>query len=140
MRRHRSLSLLTLAMALALAACGQSGPSTSIKVMMTDFAFSPNSFTVPAGEQISVAITNNGGVAHSFIIMKLGKKVQGHFSDADQPNVYWGKTAVDPGTSVKDTFTAPGEPGEYQIVCGVAGHFEAGMVAKLTVVSQAGNP
>ena len=140
MRRHRSLSLLTLALALALAACGQSGPSTSMKVMMTDFAFSPNSFTIPAGQQISVAITNNGGVAHSLIIMKPGKKVQGHFSDADQPNVYWEKAAIDPGTSVKDTFTAPAEPGEYQIVCGVAGHFEAGMVARLIVVPQAGNP
>ncbi len=140
MRRHRILFLLIPALALALTACGQSGPSKSIKVMMTDFSFSPNTFTVPAGEQISVAITNNGGVAHSFIIMKSGKQVQGHFSDADQPNVYWEKTAVDPGTSVKDTFTAPDEPGEYQIVCGVAGHFEAGMVAKLIVVSQAGNP
>jgi uncharacterized cupredoxin-like copper-binding protein len=140
MRRQSILPVVTMLLAVALAACGSSGPSKSIRVMMTDFAFSPNTFTVPAGEQISLAITNDGGVTHSFIIMKAGKQVQGHFAEDDQANVYWEEAAIDAGKSVKDNFTAPSEPGEYQIVCGVAGHFEAGMVAKLIVVSQPTNP
>jgi uncharacterized cupredoxin-like copper-binding protein len=130
-----ALSLTVLAV--LLAACGAgSGPSRSLKVTMTDFAFSPNSFTVPAGEEISVEVANNGAVAHSFIIMQTGHPAQGHFTDADKANVFWEVSTVPPGESVKASFTAPSNPGEYQILCGIAGHFEAGMVGKLTVVSQ----
>ena len=120
-----------------LAACGgPAGPSKSFDVTMTDFAFSPNTFTVPAGEQISLSATNNGAVAHSFIIMKSGFQVTGHFSDTDKPNIYWEVEQIAPGQSVKEMFTSPDEPGQYQIICGVAGHFEAGMVAQLIVVKQ----
>jgi uncharacterized cupredoxin-like copper-binding protein len=102
---------------------------------MTDFAFTPNAFTVPAGQPITLELTNNGAATHSFIIMKSGAKVQGHFTDADKPNVFWEQAAVPPGQSVKATFTAPAEPGDYQVVCGEPAHFESGMVATLTVVN-----
>ena len=131
------LPLIALLTAVTLAACGgSSSPSTSIKVTMTDFSFSPTTFTVPAGDEISLEVSNNGAVTHSFIIMKAGKQVQSHFAEADKSNVYWEQEAVPSGTSTKATFTAPGEPGEYQIICGIAGHLEAGMVAKLVVVKQ----
>jgi uncharacterized cupredoxin-like copper-binding protein len=132
----KRLSLLSiLSFALALAGCsGAGGPSKSIHVTMTDFAFSPNAFTVPAGEEIAVELTNNGAVAHSFIIMQAGQNVQSHFTEADKSKVLWEVTAVPPGESMKTSFTAPADAGEYEIVCGVAGHFEAGMVAKLRVV------
>jgi uncharacterized cupredoxin-like copper-binding protein len=103
---------------------------------MTDFMFSPNTFTVPAGEQITLSATNNGAVAHSFIIMKSGFQATGHFSDADKSNIFWQVEQITPGQSVKESFTSPADPGEYQVVCGVAGHLEAGMVAKLIVVKQ----
>lgn len=132
----RRIVLLAGLLAFMLAGCGgPAKPSTAINVTTTDFAFSPNSFTVPAGQQISVDVTNNGAVTHSFIIMKQGTKVQTHFTDADKANIFWEVPAVPPGESRKDTFTAPDQPGEYQIVCGVAGHLEAGMVAKLVVVA-----
>ncbi len=129
--------VVVTALAFMLTACGSGGgtPSNTINVTLTDFQFSPNTFTVPAGEQISFSATNNGAVEHSFVIMKLGYKVNGHFTDADKPNVYWQKIGVQPGQTVKDTFTAPSQPGEYQVVCEVGGHFEAGMVAKLIVVA-----
>lgn len=137
MQKHLLTTALAAAIALILTACGSSpsGPSTSINVTMTDFAYSPNSFTVPAGKPISFSATNNGAVAHSFIIMQLGHEVQAHFSDTDQANVFWEQKEVQPGTSAQATFTAPTAPGTYQIVCGNAGHFEAGMVAKLIVVA-----
>ncbi len=129
----RRISILGLLLSVILTACG-GGPSKSIRVVMTDFAFTPNSFTVPAGETISAQFTNNGAATHSFIIMKAGYKVQGHFTDADKANVYWEEPTVAPGESKKATFDAPSEPGEYQIVCGVPAHFESGMVATLVVV------
>ena len=121
---------------LYLAACGGgTNVSTSISATMTDFQFTPNTFTVPAGEQIEFSATNNGAVDHSFVIMKLGSEVTSAFSDQDQANVYWEESAVPAGQTVTDTFTAPSEPGAYQIVCAVPGHFEAGMIAKLVVVA-----
>jgi uncharacterized cupredoxin-like copper-binding protein len=124
-------------LSLILTACGgPARPSKNLNVTMTDFQFSPNIFTVPAGEQISFNATNNGAVAHSFIIMKSGYHVNAHFTDADKPNIFWEVPQITPGQSITETFTAPIDPGEYQIVCGVAGHFEAGMVAKLIVEKQ----
>jgi len=130
-------SLMAIALSLALTACGGGGSkaSTSVNVTMTDFQYTPNTFTVPAGQEISFSATNNGGVEHSFVIMDLGKNITTGFTDADQANVYWEETSIPAGQSVTDTFTAPSEPGTYQIVCAVSGHFEAGMVARLVVVA-----
>ncbi len=137
MKTHAFQFFLGLSLSLILTACGgPAGPSKTLNVTMTDFAFSPNAFAVPAGEQISLTVNNNGAVTHSFIIMKSGYHVTGHFTDADKPDIYWQEPQIAPGQSVKAVFAAPAEPGEYQIVCGVAGHFEAGMVAKLMVVEQ----
>ncbi len=127
----RRISVLALLLILTMTSCG--GPSTSLHVIMTDFAFTPNAFTVPAGQQISLQLTNNGAATHSFIIMKAGKQVTAHFTDADKANVYWQQLAVGPGQTVNATFTSPSEPGDYQILCSVPAHFEAGMIATLTV-------
>jgi uncharacterized cupredoxin-like copper-binding protein len=122
--------------AFILTACGAaSKPSTQITVTMTDFAFSPNTFTVPAGQVLSFSAVNNGADSHSFVIMKLGHDVKLHFTPANQANVYWEQAEVAPGASVQATLTAPADPGVYQVVCANPGHFEAGMVAKLVVVA-----
>ena len=135
MKKFPFLLAMGLLMASILAACGGvSSPSKIIEVTLTDFTFSPNTFTVPAGEAITLKATNNGAVAHSFIIMKSGYQVTGHFTDSDKPNIFWEVDQITPGQSINKTFTSPSDPGQYQIVCGVAGHFEAGMVAKLIVV------
>ena len=135
MKRVASLVMLLMVASSVLAACsGASGPSTSVRVTMTDFTFTPNSFTVPADQAISVDITNNGAVTHSFAIMQAGHEIKTHFTDADKAYVYWSQPEVPPGESVKASFTAPSEPGEYQVLCDIAGHLEAGMVGKLIVV------
>ena len=137
MRKSFWLITLALALSLVLTACGGSGggaASTTINVTLTDYQFTPNSFTVPAGAQITFTAVNNGSHDHSFLIMNKGSEVSGRFTDADKQNVYWGKEPISIGQTVTDTFTAPSDPGEYQVVCGEQGHFEAGMVAKLIVV------
>jgi uncharacterized cupredoxin-like copper-binding protein len=52
--------------------------------------------------------------------------------DTLEENVYW-EEEVDAGESATFTFTAPEEPGEYQIICAIPGHLEAGMQGTLTV-------
>lgn len=131
----RKLLFAFLLAALVLSACGAGEPSTQINVEMTDFAFTPNQYTVPAGGQITLNVIHDGLVEHDFVIMKLNTDAGGHFNEEDLVNVYW-QIKIQPGDSQTVTFTAPSEPGTYQIVCAMAGHVEAGMIGNLMVVVQ----
>jgi uncharacterized cupredoxin-like copper-binding protein len=101
---------------------------------MTDFMFTPNEFTVPAGSEVTLDVNHDGVVTHSFIIMRYGENVGEHFNEEDLPNVYW-QVEVQPGEKGVFVFTAPDQPGVYQLVCGMAGHVEAGMIGTLEVVA-----
>ena len=129
----RTFIIAAVLLSLMLVSCGGGGPSTTINVTMTDFQFTPNAFIVPAGQEISLNSTNNGAVVHNFVIMKFGTTAGPMFDDEDIPNVYW-EVEIQPGGSVNTTFTAPTEPGDYEVVCRTEGHIASGMVAKLTVV------
>jgi len=119
---------------LMLVSCGGAGgASTTIDVTMTDFQFQPSQFTVPAGQEITFNSSNNGAVVHNFVIMKLGTSAGDFFDEEDIPNVYW-EVELQPGGSTDTTFTAPTEPGEYDVICRTEGHIVSGMTAKLTVV------
>lgn len=125
--------VVLLSFVLGLTACsGGGGPSTSIDVIFTDFHFTPQAFVIPAGQEIAIHAVNNGAVEHDFIIMKYGTTVGADFGPEDQGNIYFELKTM-PGDSVQKTFSAPTDPGEYQIICGVPGHFMAGMAGKLTV-------
>lgn len=131
----KSLKIFTLiVLAFVLAACGGSKAVTSFTVDMVEFTFTPSSFVVPAGQEITITANNNGAVVHEFVIMNLGETVGENFGDEDEGNIYW-EVEVDPAGSKTVTFTAPSEPGEYQVVCGTEGHYIAGMIASLTVVA-----
>jgi uncharacterized cupredoxin-like copper-binding protein len=129
----RTFIIAAVLLSLILDSCGGGGPSTTINVTMTDFQFQPNQFTVPAGQEITFNSTNNGAVVHNFVIMKYGTTAGDMFDEEDIPNVYW-EVEIQPGGSVNTSFTAPTEPGEYEVVCRTEGHIASGMVAKLTVV------
>ena len=129
------LFILMLAISLALTSCGggSKSASTNLTVTLTDFQFSPNQFTVPAGQEITLNLSNTGAVVHNFVIMKQGQSAGDEFTDEDLPNVYW-QVELAPGGSTKTSFVAPSDPGDYEVVCKTPGHIQAGMVAKLTVV------
>ncbi len=134
MKKYITLVFVLLGLLLVLSACGGGGPSTTINVAMTDFKFEPMEFTIPAGQTITVTATNNGAVEHEFVIFKLGMDAGEKFGDEDEDNIYW-EVEVLPGQSATETFTAPSEPGEYYLTCGIEGHLEAGMTGKLIVVA-----
>lgn len=133
MKKH--LFVFLLGISLLLGACSRNGASTTIDLTISDYHFEPDTFTVPAGREITVNIKNNGFVSHQFVIFKLGKDAGGKISPEDQENIYW-RFEVLPGHSDSATFTAPSEPGEYYVTCGIVGHLEAGMVGNLIVVNQ----
>lgn len=122
--------LLALSTVLLLSACGPK--KTELNVDMTDFKFTPDTFEVPAGSEVTLNLNNKGTLEHEYVIMVQGKQATTPFDADDEPNVYWEKE-LQAGTSEAVTFTAPSEPGEYEVVCGTAGHLEQGMKAALTV-------
>jgi len=130
----RTLIIAAVCLSLILVSCGGGGASTKINVTMTDFQFQPNQFTVPAGQEITFNSVNNGAVVHNFVIMKKGTSAGPFFDDEDVPNVFW-QVEIQPGSSVDTSFTAPTDPGDYEVVCRTEGHIASGMSAKLTVVA-----
>ncbi len=123
-----------LALSLVLTACGGSGSASSgasISATMSEFKFDPGTWSVTAGQQVSLKLTNSGSVEHSWVLMS--KPVAGSsFTDADKANILFSKT-VPAGQSATVTFTAPATAGDYQVLCDVPGHLEAGMKGTLTV-------
>ncbi len=113
---------------------GLSGePDTqSISVTTTDFQFSPPSWTVHSGEQVTLSMKNTGKEEHEWVILKKGTTVTIPFGDDDENKVFW-EIEASPGKTNKETFTAPREPGTYDIVCGKPKHIEQGMKGTLIV-------
>lgn len=135
MKKQLALFIAVLSLGLFLAACGGSGPSTELKVYMTDFSFDPMEFTVPAGQEITVSMTNNGAVEHELVIFNYGTDAGEKFGEEDEENIFW-EVELMPGESSVETFIAPNQPGEYFVVCGIPGHLEAGMIGKMIVVDE----
>lgn len=129
------IGIVLLGLVLALGACGSSGPETSIDATMTDFMFSPDDWTVAAGEEITIELSNEGSVDHEWVILRPGVTIE---SEDELPAteeellanfVYW-EDEVEAGDSKTLTFTAPAA-GTYQIVCAIEDHFNAGMKGQL---------
>ena len=128
---------LVAALSLVLMACSDSDDAgcTSIDATMTDFAFSPDVWSVAAGEEITIDLTNDGSVEHEWVILQDGVQIA---SEADLPEteeellsdfVFW-EDEVEPGDSKTLTFTAPAA-GTYQVICAIETHFDAGMEGEL---------
>lgn len=124
-------SVLVLALSLILTACGSN--KNTLDVTATDTGYDSKTYTVPAGAQITLKMTNNGATQHEFAILKKGEHVTPPFGEKDENKILWELDGVDPGTTKSGTFTAPTDPGEYDVVCGIPGHIEQGMTATLIV-------
>jgi uncharacterized cupredoxin-like copper-binding protein len=110
--------------------------SRTIRVDMADtMRFSPASITVKRGETVKLVATNKGQVLHEMVLgtpdelnkhAELMRKFPGMEHDA--PHI----AHVKPGASgdIVWQFT---KAGEFQFACLIPGHFEAGMVGKVTV-------
>ena len=133
---------LGFALILLVSACGStSQPSTEIAVEATDFAYSPLSITIPAGQPVMLMLKNSGKVEHDFVIDKInvtdiassnnGPAEHHQMHQAEYDLHFFAKA----GESSTLEFTAL-EPGTYEIFCSIEGHKEAGMIGKLIVAAQ----
>ncbi|MCE9645527.1 MAG: cupredoxin domain-containing protein [Chloroflexi bacterium] len=127
----KNLVIAMLMLALSLSACASK--KVTLNVTATDSGYDSTTYTVPAGTEVTVNLKNDGVIEHEFAILKLGEHVTPPFGDKDEAKIFWELDGVEAGTTKSDTFTTPTEPGEYDIICGIPGHIELGMVATLIV-------
>ena len=108
----------------------------TIKVDMTDnMRFTPSDLTVKRGETVKFVVHNDGKVLHEMVLgtkqaikehAELMKKFpEMEHADANMAHVKPGKAG-----EIVWQFT---KAGEFQFACLQPGHFEAGMVGKVTV-------
>ncbi len=134
MKKILTLMAVFVILGLALAACGGgSGAATEFTIIMTEFQFDPSQITVPAGASITVNLDNQGTLDHNWVVLESGYRVQTSFTEGDQDHVFFEHQQTPAGQTVSVSFNAPSQPGDYQIVCSVPGHFESGMEGILTV-------
>ena len=136
----RRLMIPLLLLALVAVACGGDGdgdvsvgdPVTVLDVNMVEFEFDPADNVVSAGETITLNLANTGSVEHEWVVLKSGTRIEAE-ADFDESMVEF-RAELDPGDSGTFTFTGP-EPGNYQVVCVIPGHFTAGMEGRLRTVN-----
>lgn len=108
-------ALLASIFLLFVVACGQKTPAPSaVTVSLNEWAIAPAEMTVSAGK-VTFTVTNAGMIDHDFAIDGAGKI-----------------DLITPADTKTLEITL--EPGSYNILCDLAGHKEAGMVGKLTVI------
>jgi uncharacterized cupredoxin-like copper-binding protein len=135
MKRHLVCLVLILIATIILVACGESQvsmePVNAISVEMNEFKFSPPVMVVFAGKEISLNLSNNGAVEHEFSILKKGSTAQIPFDREKQKADILFEARLGAKNDGLYKFILP-EPGEYQVICGIQGHMESGMIATLT--------
>jgi plastocyanin len=118
-----------------LGACGDDddddGASTSIEATASEFQFEPNSWTVPAAEEFTIEFENDGSTDHEWAVINLGEDIESE-DDFAEDKVLLEVEALPAGESIDEQFTID-EPGTYQVICALEGHFDAGMEGTLTV-------
>lgn len=143
MRKWSLLVILALMAGLLLVGCGggggDSGGSTggtvqNLTVAMHDIYFgdsndneaNPPKWEVTSGNTINVTAKNEGALEHNWAVVKLGETLPATISSHDEVA---GKLLADLGNAAGGAtknlrFTAPA-PGEYMVICTVAGHYPA---------------
>jgi len=141
----------------------------TIEVAMKDFAYEPDTLTIPAGQNVTLAFTNTGTVEHYFVVgdtiasdnesfeqnlfsgvsIEKNKQTEGHDEEeeeehAEEEGSHENVFELPPGGSGTMTFTLPPEKaGTYTIACfettGNKKHYEMGMKGALTVTTTTGN-
>ena len=119
---------------------GQEGdPKNATRVIKVDMAdtmrFTPSEITVQRGETVKLVATNRGQVLHELVLgtpeeLKEHAEMMKRFPgmEHDEPHM----AHVKPGTTGEIVWQFT-KAGQFQFACLIPGHFEAGMVGKVTV-------
>ncbi len=113
--------------------------SRTIEIKMTDnMRFAPDRIEVRQGDTIRLVHMNNGNAMHEFVL-GTRKELDQHaalmkrFPNMEHDEPYMAH--VPPGTQREIVWTF-NRPGEFDFACLLPGHYEAGMVGRIKVVSK----
>lgn len=109
-------------------------PSDQASVTATDFAFDPSQIPLFAGEEVTVDLANEGGVAHNLTVLAAGEEITSE-DQFTEDMVLAATDDVNAGEDGSVAFTL--DAGDYQVICTIPGHFAAGMSGTITA-SEAG--
>lgn len=98
-----------------------SAPSSELRLVATEFSFSPAAPLIVAGKVVTVVLDNsNGETEHVATFPALGLRIFARAGEISKHDYLFAR------------------PGEYEFFCDLPGHAEAGMKGKLSVVSNEG--
>ena len=123
--------LLTLLMAV-LTACGGSTASSgprAVQVTLSEYKMASSVTTFAPGTSYHFVVTNNGKIAHEFMIMPMGLNMEHLSMDAMHKIALYMFDTVAPGeTKTFDyTFKQSMVGQHFEFACHLPGHYEAGM-------------
>jgi uncharacterized cupredoxin-like copper-binding protein len=128
------------ALAIVLVACSGGDGAPTINVSMSDdMRYDPARYDVNAGETVTFEITNSGQARHEFFI-GTAEEHEAHADEmreaehGDDAHANPSAVRLDGGKRGSLTYTFE-ESGDLLIGCHEPGHYEAGMVAPVTVHS-----
>lgn len=143
MGRHTGLLAAGLFVS-ALAGCGADpsdaggGTSNTVNGVVKEWAVSVDASSAMAGE-VTFTVANQGTIGHEFLVVKTDIEPGKIPLDGDHfPEPADGLEVIDEigefpkGTT--ETLTLMLEPGKYQLVCNLPGHYAAGMHAGFEVL------
>ena len=115
---------------------GEASDARTVEVSMTDeLRFEPDSIVVAPGETVRFEVTNTGQAVHEFLIGDEASQAQfeDEMAGGEMDHDTAAGVSVDPGQTESFEYTF-GETHEVILAgCHEPGHYEAGMVATITV-------
>lgn len=125
----------------AAAPSAQEVIAATLDVVMHDIYFgddnnniaNPPIWRVPAGAEVTINLDNQGGLDHNWAIIKKDVELPVPFMpDQNADLILWEGGVLASGGKDTEVFTAPDAPGEYIVICTVAGHYPS-MQGRLVV-------
>ena len=111
----------------------------TINLTMGDnMRFTPDTISVKQGETIRVVIKHSGKMLHEMVI-GTKKDLDEHaalmlkFPNMEHDEPYMAHVAAGKSSMIVWTFN---QPGSFDFACLIAGHYQAGMVGKITVAAR----
>lgn len=108
----------------------------TIEVGMSDtMRFTPGAITVRRGETVRFVVRNNGKLLHEFVL-GTKKELDQHaalmlkFPTMEHDEPYMAHVPAGQTAEIIWTFN---RPGDFDFACLIAGHYQAGMVGRVTV-------